>query len=290
MQEVKNQIEYLKSQKKTFSHQDLVNIVRETLQVLCLKFIFQSEHGRCLSFMGGTCLRICYDLKRYSEDLDFSLDQPSQRYAFVDLCHHIEKEFQLRNYKLSLNIHDEKVVQKSYLRFDKLLYLLGLSPDQFQKLHIKIEVDTRPPYIDLQKQESYFVNRYGEIFPILKHVLPTLFASKILALLFRPYARGRDYYDLIWYLNKKSALDMDYLNAGTLQHASQQGALESKKVFESDESVISALKEKINTINPPIILKDIAPFLEDPTDRIWVKNYLTVFEQISQQWLSAQKK
>ncbi|MEW6408487.1 MAG: nucleotidyl transferase AbiEii/AbiGii toxin family protein, partial [Patescibacteria group bacterium] len=49
------------------------NILREFLQVLILKTLYGSKYNTALIFMGGTCLRICYDIPRFSEDLDFNL-------------------------------------------------------------------------------------------------------------------------------------------------------------------------------------------------------------------------
>jgi predicted nucleotidyltransferase component of viral defense system len=34
--------------------------------------------------------------------------------------------------------------------------------------------------------------------------LETLFAQKILAIVFRPYQKGRDFYDLVWFLSQKN--------------------------------------------------------------------------------------
>ncbi len=138
-----------------------------------------------------------------------------------------------------------------------------------QKLHIKIEVDTRPVPLQKGERESFFVNRFQEIFPILKHTLPTLFAGKILAILNRPYAKGRDYYDLIWYLSQKTELNLDYLNRGL-----------KKDAFKNTKGVMDALRKKIRATDAQTLLKDVGRFLEDASERQWIEQFDKLFEQL----------
>lgn len=46
-------------------------MLREYLQYLILSSIYTSKYASRLVFLGGTCLRIAYNTKRFSEDLDF---------------------------------------------------------------------------------------------------------------------------------------------------------------------------------------------------------------------------
>jgi predicted nucleotidyltransferase component of viral defense system len=244
--------------------------VQEALQVQVLKIIFQSKYGIFLSFMGGTCLRICHDMKRFSEDLDFSLDQKSSSYHFPLIISMVERELKLLGLSVASNSHADKIVQKSFLRISHLQEILDLSHfRKNQKLHIKVGVDIRPPRIKSHERESFFVNRCGEIFPILKHSLPTLFAGKVMAILQRPYARGRDYYDLIWYLKQKIAINLDYLNRGL------KGG-EMKSLGE----LWDRLDRQIATVKPEIILRDIDRFLEDPSEIGWILRYRELFHQL----------
>jgi predicted nucleotidyltransferase component of viral defense system len=245
------------------TEQVLFGQAREYLQVIALKTIYQSKFGSCLSFMGGTCLRICYDLKRYSEDLDFSLDDRTSSYSFLVLIEVLKREFELMGFKILTTVSKDKTVQKAFLRFSDLSEQLELkSLIKGQKLHIKIEVDTNPPPLQGKERESFFVNRFDEIFPILKHDLPTLFAGKILAILYRPYTRGRDYYDLIWYLSQKVEPNIDYLNRGV-----------KGKKFKGRRDVFTAVEKQIKKITPADILKDVGQFLEDPAEQKWILEY-----------------
>ena len=58
-----------------------LNILREYLQAFTLRSLHESKAFQCLSFVGGTSLHFLFDLPRFSEDLDFSLENP-QGYDF----------------------------------------------------------------------------------------------------------------------------------------------------------------------------------------------------------------
>ncbi len=249
--------------------EEIINVAREYLQTRILQFVYQSKFGASISFLGGTCLRICYALKRYSEDLDFALDGARGNYRFDELIGHIEKELKLSGFDADSNAHSEKTVQKAFIRISGLYTKLNLGAPGSQKIHIKLEVDSKPVPILPEERESFFVTRYGEIFPILKHTLPTLFAGKILAILHRPYSRGRDYYDLIWYMSRKTTINIRYLSAN-----------HPKQTFADEKDVYKALQKKIAEVKPEIILKDIGRFLEDPSEISWIERYQELFNQL----------
>jgi len=52
---------------------DVTQVVREYWEVLFLKSLLESPHGKNLVFKGGTALRLAYGSPRFSEDLDFTL-------------------------------------------------------------------------------------------------------------------------------------------------------------------------------------------------------------------------
>ncbi len=58
---------------------DVTQVVREYWEVLFLKSLLESPHGKNLVFKGGTALRLAYGSPRFSEDLDFALLKDSLR-------------------------------------------------------------------------------------------------------------------------------------------------------------------------------------------------------------------
>jgi len=250
----------------------VLNIVREYLQVLILKTIYQSKYGRGLSFMGGTCLRICYDLKRFSEDLDFTLDRSVPNYSFGELNEIIAVFLKNTDFEVDLNISKDKVVQKSFIRLSKILHVFGLSPLHSQKISVKLEVDTNPVAVKDGEIETFFVTKFNEMFPIIKYTEDTMFAGKICAVLNRKYTKGRDFYDLLWYLNRKKKINFDYLNKSF-----KQAGL--KKQFKNYADVLEELKKKIVEVKVSDIMKDIGRFLEDPTEEAVLIKYPAAFSQ-----------
>lgn len=278
---MQNLIKLIRELKNTshITDQAVLNFAREYLQVLILKTIYQSKYGKAMSFVGGTCLRICHDLKRYSEDLDFTLDNNIQNYSFDELNSVIARSLENLGFEIDLNVSSDKIVQKSFIKIGKILQALSLTRISSQKLHIKLEIDINPVKTSNNDIETFFVTKFNEIFPILKHTDDTMFAGKIHAILSRKYTKGRDFYDLIWYLNNNIPINLKYLNRTLKQ---DQVNLQ----FVNNADVIEALKKNIEILNIEDLMKDLRPFLEDTSnEEQWISNYRLVFLQTIKKYL-----
>lgn len=273
MQQLLKIIDQVRQKNIKATSEDLTNVSREYLQILILRSIYRSKSGPALSFQGGTCLRICYDLKRYSEDLDFALDERRPEHDFEKLIKGVKKDLQLRNIDVDFKASSDKTVQKAFIKVCGLLETLGIAKIKDQKLHIKIEVDTNPVDIKYGGKETFFVSKYNMIFPIIKHDDETLFAGKVLAILLRPYRRGRDFYDLVWYLNRNTVLNIAYLNKGIRMSG------ENKK-YTSAKDVFKELDRIVDEFEPDFIVNDVGKFLEDPEDLNWIRQYRSVYLQL----------
>ncbi|MBI2634795.1 nucleotidyl transferase AbiEii/AbiGii toxin family protein [Candidatus Peregrinibacteria bacterium] len=263
--------------------QQLQNMIREYLQVLILKAIYQSKYGSSLSFIGGTCLRICYNLRRYSEDLDFALDRKPHKYSFKELNEIIAGYLKYTDFEVDLSIQEEKTVQKSFIRVGRIMHFFGLSKLKSQKLHVKLEIDTNPVYVIDKEIETFFVTKFDENFPILKHTDDTLFAGKICAALNCTYTKGRDFYDLIWYLNKGTKINFRYLNKAFVRAG-------FKQQFKDEREVVNRLDEKIRIVDVKDIFRDVNRFLEDSGEEKWVNDYPVAFRQAAKHFLELKLK
>jgi len=174
-----------------------LNKIREYLQARVLVNLQQSGAMIPLAFHGGTALRFLYDLKRFSEDLDFTLEKTSGGYDLRSYLHNLQRSFNQEGYELDIRVSDQKTVHSAFLRFKGLLFELGLSMHQSENLSIKIEVDTNPPEGAIL--ETTMVRRF-DILQLQHHDRSSLLAGKLHALLQRRYTKGRDIYDLMWYL------------------------------------------------------------------------------------------
>ncbi|MDD5775925.1 MAG: nucleotidyl transferase AbiEii/AbiGii toxin family protein [Candidatus Omnitrophica bacterium] len=232
-----------------------LNRVREYLQVLSLKVMHDRGDLARMAFVGGTCLRIVFNARRFSEDMDFSLIHKTG-YDFAELCRNLARDLKLRGIDASVEPKEGRPVHSTMIKFTGLLKDLGLSPLKGQKLSIKLEIDTNPP-AGWRTERTIINNQY--IFPITHYDLPSLFAGKLHACFYRNYTKGRDFYDLFWYLGKGVKPNLVLLNNAIKQ---TQGA--SPRITE--KNVRSFLHTKIDTVDLKAAKKDVERFLEDTSE------------------------
>jgi hypothetical protein len=91
---------------------------------------------------------------------------------------------------------------------------------------------------------------------------PSLFAGKLHAVLSRPYPKGRDYFDLLWFISEKIKPNLLFL-----QNALEQSR-GSKLEKELDINLLRLmLLEKIQDVDFAKVNEDLAPFIMDDQDR-----------------------
>lgn len=154
-----------------------------------------------IAFHGGTCLRLLYAIPRYSEDLDFALERGSDAYDFGALVRRIERNFTAEGYAVDSQVRDVRPVHSAFIRFPGLLHELSLSAQPTEVTAITIEIDTRPPAG--ARCQTTLVRRHVTL-NLFHHDRASLLAGKLHAILDRPYVKGRDLYDLFWYLGDPS--------------------------------------------------------------------------------------
>lgn len=176
-------------------------ITREYLQARFLE-CFQ-ENGAFVNwaFVGGTALRFLYHMRRFSEDLDFSLASPGIEDSFTELVKKAKTSFQAEDYSVSIKVKTEKTVKSAFIKFDGLLFEIGLSPHHSEVISIKVEIDTNPP--SGANLQTSIVRRHC-LLNLQHYDKGSLLAGKLHALLTRKYVKGRDVYDLMWYLSDRT--------------------------------------------------------------------------------------
>ncbi len=237
---------------------DRLNLLREYIQAFTLRSLHESEAFSCLSFVGGTALRFAYNLPRFSEDLDFSLEKPDL-YKPVEWMKKIKRDLQLAGFETNLNWNDRKTVHTAWVKVGGIMKESGLAAMADQKLSIKLEIDTRPP--EGAECERTIINRHL-VFALQYHRLPSLMAGKTHALLTRKYPKGRDWYDLLWYLGKRPPPSP---NPVLLQNALDQTQGEGMVVANDWKTL---LREKTETLDFAKLQADVQPFLERQQDAL----------------------
>lgn len=245
------------------SQEDKLNFAREFLQELILQIIDRKGYFKNLAFVGGTALRTIYDLPRFSEDLDFSLVNP-KGFTFKRMLATLKRELELSGFAVEEAPGKEKTVQSEFIRFKGLPYQLGLSEHKNEKLFVKLEIDTLPPPGFVS--EIVMINK-NFLFKVRCYEPASLFAAKLYAVLFRKYAKGRDYYDLLWFLTRKIPINYELL-------ANAAAQTEKKSLPMNRDALNRLLAEKIAKADFNHIRNDVRPFLaKKEEDEYFRKGY-----------------
>lgn len=232
-----------------------VHLVREYLQARIMQSLQRAGAMQSLAFHGGTSLRFLYDIPRYSEDLDFALELEPDAYDFPAYLRQIMRDLSAEAYAVDVRLNEKRVVDKAFVRFRGLLYELGLSGHDTEVLAVKIEVDTKPP-----AQAGLMTTLLHKYVPMyLHHHDPaTLFAGKIHAILQRDYLKGRDVYDLWWYLAQP---EWPGPNLAHLNENLRKGKWSGSQI--SVANWRSVVRERVRPLSWPLVLEDVGPFITE---------------------------
>lgn len=237
------------------------NLIKEYLQVLVLDYIYSNPKYSSLVFYGGSSLVHCYGLPRLSEDLDF-----------VDIKKEIDLEIFAKDLEkffagktdLSVSVKVQKF--RIYLKFP-ILKELGIVSDNNSEsdfLFLKVEVFKGFDFCAAYETETKPIFRFNRSVLVKTFDLPTLMATKIRAVLNRSWekkdkagetiitVKGRDYFDLMWYLEKGIKPNL--------------GCIESSASIDELKKNILSIVEKIDERS---ITLDLENFISDQN---FVKN------------------
>jgi predicted nucleotidyltransferase component of viral defense system len=231
------------------------NSVREYLQARILT-AFQSRGAMIpLAFHGGTALRFVYGSRRFSEALDFALERARDQYDFRG---YLGAALEAEDYGVEVTFSDRRPVHAARLRFPGLLFELGLSPRREEVFTVKIEVDTKPP--EGAVLETSVVRRHLTL-QIQHHDRASLLAGKLHAILHRPYLKGRDVYDLLWYLADR---DWPEPNLVMLNNALRQSGRTGRGL--TSRTWPRAVEAKVAQFSWERAQQDVRPFLETTSE------------------------
>jgi predicted nucleotidyltransferase component of viral defense system len=243
-------------------------LLKEYLQSHILFAIFNSEIGNDLVFYGGTALRKIYGLDRMSEDLDFEVNRPVKLKEIADKILVYFSHLGLKG--VECKIQDGEKIGRLTFKF-QLLSKLELSAFDTEKLHVKVEINQRLKD-SFETELSPLIE--DQMSAMIKHYsLPVMMAGKMVACVTRVFkkgatgitVKGRDYYDLIWYMNQKIEPNEKYLD----------------KLGYKVESIWRELDKKIELIKPKDLLLDLQPFF---SSRKYIKDWCSNFPLMYQKY------
>jgi len=248
------------------------NLLREILQEIALSALARAGFFKRGAFCGGTCLRILHGVRRFSEDLDFILKDVRADFEWSRFEGVLVDEFGL--YGIELEILDrtsQAAIQALWLKDQSLGKILDLKHPlrPGQKIAVKLEVDCNPPAGSTF--ETGYVN-FPVPFSLLAQDLESGFASKLHALLCRDYVKGRDWYDLTWYLERRIRPRLILLENAI----DQQGPWATQRKKVDFAWLLAELRNKTDAVDFQQARKDVERFLDEPELRglqVWSRDF-----------------
>ena len=251
--------EYLAEQlKKCATPLEAKNLTREYLQARILECLQHAGAMIPLAFHGGTALRFLFSMPRYSEDLDFAADGAKKDYDLESYIKTIKNEMTAEGYIVQLKVNDQKTVNSVFVRFPGLLYNLGLSPHRDAVIAVKFEVDTNPPAGAVL--ETTVVRRHVTL-QLQHHDRSSMLAGKLHSVLARSYTKGRDIYDLFWYLADTNWPAPNFVQLNNALHQTNWRG----ETLNMD-NWRGILRNRLTKLSWEKVAEDVRPFLERPLD------------------------
>ena len=264
------------------STDERVNALREVLQELALLGLWRGKFFERAAFYGGTALRVLHGLNRYSEDMDFSLLAPDASFKLERYLPYVERELASWGFRVAVEAKEktaESAVESAFLKANTRALLLvieaeeeviaGVHPGRL--LRVKLEVDRDPPP-GFTTQTRFCLQPIP--FSVLAYALPSLFAGKMHALLYRGWGKrvkGRDWYDFVWYVSRGIALDLRHLEIRMRQSGHYERAEPLTK-----EGLRQILEERIAGLDVEQARADVVRFLTDASSvAVWSRDFFS---------------
>jgi len=194
----------------------------------------------------------------------------------------------LQSFGFTANVEKKKktnqsAIDSAFIKINTIQHLLliglpkginkNIHPDEIIK--IRLEVDTSPP-IDKTIVTTNSLLLLPFPFSIKTYRLEDLFAGKVHATLCRQWkgrVKGRDWYDLVWFVSRNIPLNLNHLELRMRQSSHWR---ERQKI--TLEDFINLFDEKINNLDITSAKNDIINFIDDPLKlELWSKDF---FKQI----------
>ena len=248
------------------TEQQMRNAIFEVNQQVILAGLYNGGFFDAAAFYGGTCLRIFHGLQRFSEDMDFSLLAPDEKFDFAKYFQPIIDEFAIVGREVEIKKKDKKgfgKVESAFLKDNTDVYDVSFQTDK--SIKIKIEVDTQPP-LNFRTEQKLLLQPNS--FMTRCFTLPDLFAGKMHALVYRGWknrVKGRDWYDFEWYVRHNVSLDFAHLAERVRQFNNEDIGR---------EAFMAQLKDRLASANINQVKSDVLPFVRNPKELdIWSNDY-----------------
>jgi predicted nucleotidyltransferase component of viral defense system len=239
-----------------------LNGFRESVQRYILRTLAAAGFFEEMAFVGDTALRIGHQLNRFSEDLDFAVSRPMSVDRTIEVG---DVAFEaLTQLKIGISSRRDFRTIPMGGPTDKLDYICHLDvrlPAAFRSsgagdFTLRLDIDRNPA--EGWRKAPMLIRSKSRPFALAMHDLPSLFAGKLHVLCCRiDRAKGRDFFDLAWYLSREVSPNLAFLDA-TIQ------ALESKPWSASEWR--TRILDRLEGVDFDRLLRDLEPFLIEHAD------------------------
>jgi len=255
---------------------DYENALKEIIQEIALLGLWRSKFFEKAAFYGGSALRILYGLDRFSEDLDFSLLDENEGFSIAKYCRAVEDELKSFGFAAEVEEKNKKCetnIDSAFIKAGTLKNMIIIDTPQSvrEKMHsgkvmkIKLEVDTKPPG-DFNTEAKYLVRPVP--FSVNTYIPSHLFAGKMHAILCRSWGKrvkGRDWYDLVWYVGREVPVGLKHLES----RMKQTGHIEADASLTKD-ILKQMIEERIISTDFNNAVNDVKNLLKDPSSlELW---------------------
>lgn len=268
--------------------------LREILQEIVLLGLYDAGFFKHAAFYGGTALRILHNLSRFSEDLDFSLLESNQKFNLKPYEDAIISTLKAFGFDVTIEIKEKNnssAIASAFVKGNTIEHLININApkDITSRIHrdqavkIKLEVDTNPP-LDFETQN--IIRLTPRPFSINAFTLPSLYAGKMHAILCRAWSsrpKGRDWYDLVWYIANDVELDVKHLKARLSQSCKYLEANDIKILDElTHQNIKKLLLQRVESLDVAKAKNDVKPFIKDMREiELWSKEFfVAIIENI----------
>ena len=268
--------------------------LREIQQEIVLLGLYDAGFFKHAAFYGGTALRILHNLPRFSEDLDFSLLESNKKFNLTPYEDAIISRLKAFGFDVTIEIKEKNnssAIASAFVKGNTIEHLININApkDITSKIHrdqtvkIKLEVDTNPP-LDFEIQNV--IRLTPQPFSINAFTLPSLYAGKMHAILCRAWSsrpKGRDWYDLVWYIANDVELDVKHLKARLSQSCKYLEANDIKIPDElTKQNIKELLLQRIESLDVAKAKNDVQPFIKNMREiELWSKEFfMAIVENI----------
>ena len=244
------------------------NVLHEVMQQIALAGLSRGGFFEKAAFYGGTCLHLLHGMRRFSEDMDFSLLEPDLGFRFEDYFPAVVEEFKMAGKDVEIKMKHKgqpSAIESAFLKESSDVFDIGFTTEKRLKVKVEVDIDPPPKFTTemklLELPRKCWVRSYD---------LPGLYAGKVSAALFRKWknrVKGRDWYDVTWYIQNRVELDLAHL----IERAKES---EPTADVSTREKLLATFDARIDTIDFENAKQDVLLYLKDPKEvDIWSREF-----------------